>query len=418
MRQMTKRVSVLILVMFITLVSYAQSKKVAIIEPQGVAIELHKSIIRGSLRDAIANVDGYEAFTRTDIDLITKEMAFEQGGMVNDADKKKLGVLKGVDMLCAIRVTTDEGYLFVESQFIELETGKIHKSQSELMESSPLIIREGCVQLAAKLVGASSISIGSSVQRLNEDVLSVAVRNLLKNVPKNSRILIMGIVGNNEIQSQHIQSVISNEARGMIVIFEEQRQASIDRLREEYIAGNNNISIGQMVGANIIITGGVFGNKDTRRIVFRALDVETAQVVSASCALFKQTNTEYINNVEALIQKVNYDLNNNIHNGSSIAIINKIGTNKDADFIYDMIESNLVNQIRYKIVTRSSGDNFYLIDKEQKFQRSGNVSDNTIVPIGKFIGAKYILYIDFNGIKIDVKVIDVTAGSIITQETL
>ena len=106
----------------------AQTKKVAMLEPVGKATDMQKRIIRASLAEAITNSGGYEALTRTDIDQIMKEHNFQTGGMVSDAQRKRLGQMSGAELLCIIHLTVDGTDFFVESEFVEMESGRIYKT--------------------------------------------------------------------------------------------------------------------------------------------------------------------------------------------------------------------------------------------------------------------------------------------------
>jgi curli biogenesis system outer membrane secretion channel CsgG len=62
---------------------------------------------------------------------------------------------------------------------------------------------------------------------------------------------------------------------------------SLDALREEQnfqISGDvdddSAVSIGKMLGANIIITGSINGVDSTRRLRLKALDVKTAEILT------------------------------------------------------------------------------------------------------------------------------------------
>ena len=46
------------------------------------------------------------------------------------------------------------------------------------------------------------------------------------------------------------------------------------------------VSIGKLLGANVIIIGDISGSGNTRRLVFRALDVETGKIVGISSERF------------------------------------------------------------------------------------------------------------------------------------
>ena len=73
---------------------------------------------------------------------------------------------------------------------------------------------------------------------------------------------------------------------------------------------------------------------------------------------------------------------------ATLAIVNVSSNDRDlSEFIANELEFLLVSK-RFKLVDRSELDR---IRKEQNFQLSGDVDDNTIVSIGKFAGADMVI---------------------------
>ena len=103
---------------------------------------------------------------------------------------------------------------------------------------------------------------------------------------------------------------------------------------------------------------------------------------------------------------------------ASIAVIN-ISTNKqdDAKFVIGELEHALLNSNKYKIVDRNRLDE---VRKEQRFQLSGDVSDESAVSIGQMSGATIVITGDIASIEanktLSIKALDVRTGEIITME--
>ena len=77
-----------------------------------------------------------------------------------------------------------------------------------------------------------------------------------------------------------------------------------------------------------------------------------------------------------------------LQKNSKLAIINVSSNDKDlSEFIAYELEFLLVTN-RFTVVDRSELDK---IRKEQNFQLSGEVDDNTIVSIGRFAGADVVI---------------------------
>ena len=139
------------------------SVRVAVVAPtatEGVS-PIDISIVRGKMEQYISAMQGYEVITRNDIDQVIDqiiiEMDLHRSGMINEADRKKLGTLKGVDIILVSTLTYGKGRLNVEAKFIHVETGTIEKSVSQLMNPKiPEDMEKACKMLAEKLTGVSS----------------------------------------------------------------------------------------------------------------------------------------------------------------------------------------------------------------------------------------------------------------------
>lgn len=133
-----------------------KTMKVAMLEPiamDGNVTTMQKEIIRGAMEETITSIDGYQAFTRTDVDQITKELKFQQSGMVDDEQRKRLGAMSGADLICMISITVEEADFFVKCSLIDVETGEIIRTATQLMPISPRDkLYYGCVNLANYLM--------------------------------------------------------------------------------------------------------------------------------------------------------------------------------------------------------------------------------------------------------------------------
>ena len=113
---------------------------------------------------------------------------------------------------------------------------------------------------------------------------------------------------------------------------------------------------------------------------------------------------------EKLIEKLPQD--------ASIAVIS-ISTSKeeDAKFVISELEHALVNSNKYKIVDRNRLD---AVRREQRFQLSGDVSDESAVSIGQMSGATIVITGAIASVDssktLSIKALDVKTGEIITME--
>ncbi len=147
---------------------YSQNIQVAILEPIAMTKEvtiMHSSMVRGEMVKAIGRQNGYAAFNRADIDQIMKEHNFQQSGMVDEATRKRLGTMQGVDCVCITKITKEGNNYYLEANLVHIETGQISNPASqygELQDGSLANMLTACEKLAAELVGAQSIAYNST----------------------------------------------------------------------------------------------------------------------------------------------------------------------------------------------------------------------------------------------------------------
>jgi TolB-like protein len=109
---------------------------------------------------------------------------------------------------------------------------------------------------------------------------------LINDLPKNKTIAVLSMSSRNRdtatfvVEELEFQLVDSREFR--IV-----DRATLDKIRAEQnfqLSGdvdyNSAVSIGRMLGANIVITGTITGSGTSQRLTIKALDVQTAQIIT------------------------------------------------------------------------------------------------------------------------------------------
>ena len=159
----------ILLLSALSLTTFAQEKQVAILEPIAMTKEvstMHRSMVRGEMVKAISRQSGYAAFTRTDIDQIMSEQNFQQSGMVDDATRKRIGAMQGVDYVCVTKITKEGNNYYLEANLVDIETGKISNPATqygELEGGSLSNMLAACEKLAAELVGAQSVVYNATI---------------------------------------------------------------------------------------------------------------------------------------------------------------------------------------------------------------------------------------------------------------
>lgn len=155
---------ILIVFCFLSLAAMAESKKIALLEPRvgegsTDVTGMEKAMIRGELRKAIVNHNGYEAFTRSDIDQMMLEQDFQRTGNVSDGDIHRLGEMTGADYICIATITKSSSEFYIEAYLINIESGGISNPASqygELVNGKLGNMLPVCQALAQELLGTLS----------------------------------------------------------------------------------------------------------------------------------------------------------------------------------------------------------------------------------------------------------------------
>lgn len=157
--------------------SFAQ-KKVALLEPRAAEgsepiAAMEKSMIRGEMRKALIQMDGYDAFSRSDIDQIMKEQDFQRSGIVSEEEIHRLGEMSGADYICVTTITKSNTEFYLEAYLINVESGKMSSPASqygELVNGKFSNLLPVCQWLASELTGKQPVK--NIVQEQGEQELS------------------------------------------------------------------------------------------------------------------------------------------------------------------------------------------------------------------------------------------------------
>ena len=128
--------------------------------------------------------------------------------------------------------------------------------------------------------------------RSMEEALNKAAAALIESMPANTTLAILNVYSADRDTSEYIIDALEYR------FFNARKFNIVDRRRLEQIRQEQNfqmsgevsdssaISIGQMLGAGVVITGSVSGSIDSRRLTLRALDVQTARIITMAMELF------------------------------------------------------------------------------------------------------------------------------------
>jgi hypothetical protein len=120
---------------------------------------------------------------------------------------------------------------------------------------------------------------------INEAVNRVC-ETLIYELPRKSTVAVLGISSRN----RDMAVFTMDELEFLLVDsqeFEMVDRKTLDSVREEQnfqmsgeVSDDSAVNIGNMLGANIVITGSITGSGDTQRLTVKALDVKTAKIVT------------------------------------------------------------------------------------------------------------------------------------------
>lgn len=117
-------------------------------------IELN--MVRGELRKAFGWQSDFQVLTRTDVDQMLKELGFQQSGMVNDSQRKKVGEMTGAQYICVSTITKDGTQLYIESYLVDVETGQMTNPATQfanVQNNDYSTLQEPCNALAREMLG-------------------------------------------------------------------------------------------------------------------------------------------------------------------------------------------------------------------------------------------------------------------------
>jgi hypothetical protein len=119
-----------------------------------------------------------------------------------------------------------------------------------------------------------------------EGTLAKAAEQIMTSIQPSSKIAIVYVSSDpdtTEFIANELEYIMVNEG---FVIIDRSQLDSIRREQNFQLSGvvddETAVSIGKIVGANIIITGSVTGTDSTRRLRLRALNTQTAQVMAVA----------------------------------------------------------------------------------------------------------------------------------------
>jgi hypothetical protein len=119
-----------------------------------------------------------------------------------------------------------------------------------------------------------------------EGAMDKAAGTLIDSIPQNATVAILSVYSDNRETAEYVidelEFKLVNSRKFQIV--DRRRLEQIRREQNFQLSGdvddNSAVSIGNMLGATIVITGDISGSGSSRRLVLKALDVKTARIIT------------------------------------------------------------------------------------------------------------------------------------------
>lgn len=139
----------------------AEEIKLALLQPRVAegsdpckAIEIN--MVRGELRKAFGWQSNFQVLTRTDVDDMLAEHGFQRSGLVDDEQRKQVGIMTGAQYICVSTVTKYETQLYIEAYLVNIETGQMTNPASQyanILNNDFSKLQAPCNELAKEMLG-------------------------------------------------------------------------------------------------------------------------------------------------------------------------------------------------------------------------------------------------------------------------
>jgi hypothetical protein len=142
------------------------------------------------------------------------------------------------------------------------------------------------------LVSGGAMTFQANQQGI-EEALGKPAKTLVDGMPRDSTIAILSVYSTDRETSEYVIDELEYrlvDARKFKIV-DRRRLEQIRREQNFQLSGDvddsSAVSIGNMLGASIVITGAISGSGASRRLVLKALDVKTAQIVTMARERFE-----------------------------------------------------------------------------------------------------------------------------------
>lgn len=159
-----KKSLILLLICFLSTFVRGEVVTMALLQPivaqgSGPCHAMDKNMVRGELRKAFGWQSNFQVLTRNDVDQVLKELGFQQSGMVDENQRKRVGVMTGAQYICVSTLTKFQTQLYIESYLVNVETGEMTNPASQyinVVNNDYAQLPNACNKLAEEMLGGIS----------------------------------------------------------------------------------------------------------------------------------------------------------------------------------------------------------------------------------------------------------------------
>ena len=156
-----KKIFTIIVLSVFSLTAFADEVKLALLQPLTVpgsteCNPMEISMVRGELRKAFGWQSDFQVLTRTDVDAMLKEQGFQRSGMVDDTQRKQVGVMTGAQYICVSNITKYGTQLYIEAYLVDVETGQMTNPATQyanVKNEDYSALPSACGELAKEMLG-------------------------------------------------------------------------------------------------------------------------------------------------------------------------------------------------------------------------------------------------------------------------
>lgn len=151
----------IILLSALSLTAFADEVKMALLQPLTVpgsteCNPMEISMVRGELRKAFGWQSDFQVLTRMDVDAMLKEQGFQRSGMVDDGQRKQVGIMTGAQYICVSSITKYNTQIYIEAYLVDIETGQTTNPASQYINvknEDYSTLPTACGELAKEMLG-------------------------------------------------------------------------------------------------------------------------------------------------------------------------------------------------------------------------------------------------------------------------